>query len=79
MRINEIVEDMVFSKFLSAKSTATYVRYIQTGKLMVKSQRLHLFLGKLDKDALSAKALRITNRDDLWHYISSEQNSLFMV
>lgn len=72
MRIMDIVEDMMFSNFLSVNSRVTHIHYIRVIKMMSKHQSVLRYLVKLEKDALASKTLGTVHLDDGSRYIFSD-------
>lgn len=70
---------MLFSNFLATNSRATCVRYIRVIKLMMKKQGLLLLLEILDKDALEAKTVGITDLDEPSLYVSFEKDTFLII
>lgn len=64
MPIMNIIEDMTFTTFFAASSTAPYIRYTTADKMMIKHQGMLFFLLKLEKKASAARHLGNTELDD---------------
>lgn len=69
--ITDIVQEVMFSSFLAAISTAIHVHFISFGKMINKHQKLSYLPLKLCKDARATSSLSITDHDDPILYISS--------
>lgn len=79
MRKMKIIDDMVSSNFLDARSRTPYVRYIRVGKNITEIIDVLPLLKNLCKDSAAARTLGITHLDDLSIYISSEENIVLMI
>lgn len=78
VHIIDILEEMVSSCLLAAKSIGTYVRYIKVATMIRKHQGGLSIPLKLSKDAQEATTFRITLFDDKSFYISSEEDILLI-
>lgn len=79
VRITDIVEDMMFSNFLAANSTATYIRYLKVCKMIIFYQDMLSSLSKLFKDAPAAKPIVVIDCNNPSICMSSKADILLMI
>lgn len=79
MRIMDIVQDMISSKFFVENSGAPHIRKTRVRKTMIKFLKVLLLFVNLNKDPPVAKNFGITHLDYPTLYISSEKDILFMI
>lgn len=77
--IVDIVDDMVFSNFLAANTTAPYVRYIKVKKMKIENNGMLSLLICVSGDSFVTGILHITYFDDTILNNLSEEDILMKI